>query len=194
MIAFAAIVAFQLSASLPTRDIANVRALMDRARAARLQQDSLLDRYEVVVRQRLSSAVGLTMGRVPLGPVGRDRLAARIESVAKVGWSQELGAWGEVIAARSVIPIIGLPDPQSENEDVAIVLPYYPGRDRLWPTSEIRNALPSHDTWIEHPLSPGADSLYEFSIGDSISRLTLACKWAPSGGDNATRGLRRSPV
>lgn len=151
---------------------ADVVTLVSRARAARLQLDSMLGGYEAEVRQRLSAAMGVSLGRVPLGPVGRDRLAARVESVARVGWSQEHGAWGEILASRSVAPIIGEIEPSADAEDVALVLPYYPGRERLWPMGELRNVLPGHDDWIAHPLEPGADSIYTFSLGDSL-RITL---------------------
>ena len=110
-----------------------VAILVARARAARYQQDSSLASYQAVVRQRMSSGFGIARGLV--GAVGRERLAARIESVARVGWHHELGAWGEVIGGRSVAPIVGEYEPGYEDHH-ALVLPYYPGRERLWPVSE----------------------------------------------------------
>ncbi len=167
MIVAAIAVAFQLSAPLVPRRQSDVAIVVDRARRARLQQDSALASYEAEARQRMSAWVGLTKG-FTFGAIGPNRLAARIESVARVGWSHDLGAWGEVIGARSVAPIVGETKPSSEDEDAALVLPYYPGRDRLWPTSELHQALPQADNWIEHPLGAGADSVYEFAIGDSM--------------------------
>src|SRR6266545_3593698 len=89
-----------------------VAILVARARAARYQQDSSLASYQAVVRQRMSSGFGIARGLV--GAVGRERLAARIESVARVGWHHELGAWGEVIGGRSVAPIVGEYEPGYE--------------------------------------------------------------------------------
>jgi hypothetical protein len=149
---------------------ADVTTLVARARTARFQQDSALASYQTVVRQRISATIGVKRGIV--GDIGRPRLAARVESVARVGWDHSLGAWGEIIALRSVAPIAGENDPTSEADDVALVLPYYPGRDRLWPVDEMREAFREGDfdhEWIEHPLDRGVDSLYSYSLGDSLS-------------------------
>lgn len=149
---------------------ADVTALVARARAARFQQDSALASYQTVVRQRISATIGVKRGLV--GEIGRPRLAARVESVARVGWDHSIGAWGEIIATRSVVPIVGENDPMADDDDVALVLPYYPGRDRLWPVDEMREAFREGNfdsEWIEHPLERGADTLYAFSFGDSLS-------------------------
>lgn len=168
-----------------TESSSEVAALVARAQAARYQQDSSLATYQAVVRQRFSGGIGLARGLV--GTVGRERLAARIESVARVGWHHEHGAWGEIIGARSVVPIVGELDMDAEDDDIALVLPYYPGRDRLWPISELRDAMPNADDWIEHPLGTGADSLYRFSGGDSLGiRL-------PDGGIVRVREIRVRP-
>lgn len=145
-----------------------VSALVQRAREARYQQDAELLSYEATVKQRASAGIGVAPG-LGIGPISRVRLAARIESVARVGWHRELGAWGELIAMRSVAPIVGENTPGADDDDFALTLPYYPGRDRLWPMSELRDALPRHDEWIDHPLDAGADSLYAFAAGDSLS-------------------------
>src|SRR5215207_6385131 len=162
-----------LSAVLLTLQLAapaDVSTLVARARAARYQQDSALASYTTVVRQRISGSIGVKRGLV--GQIGRPRLADRIESVARVGWDHALGAWGEILATRSVVPIIGENDPMDEDDDVALVLPYYPGRDRLWPVDEMREAFREGDfdaEWIAHPLDSGADSVYAFALGDSLS-------------------------
>ncbi len=103
-----------------------------------------------------------------MGVPGPEKLAARFESVARVGWDLRNGAWGEVIGVRGVAPIAGETEPDGETE-VALVLPYNPGSDALWPMTELRGALSDHRDWITHPLDTGSDSLYEFSIGDSVS-------------------------
>ncbi|MEX2179440.1 MAG: ShlB/FhaC/HecB family hemolysin secretion/activation protein [Gemmatimonadaceae bacterium] len=172
MLVSGALFTLQLAAAAnnaPAR--AETEALVAHARGARYQQDSSLAAYDVLVRQRMSAGVGVARG-LGIGPLGggRERLLARHESVARLGWHHEFGAWAQPIGVRSVIPFLGRtqPDPNEMDEDVALVLPYVPGRDRLWPMEELRIALPDADDWIEHPLEPGADSLYEFSLGDSL--------------------------
>ena len=146
----------------------SVSALVARAREARYQQDSALASYEAIARQRMSAGIGLARG-LGIGPIAPERLAARVESVARVGWHHALGAYGEIIGARSVAPIVGETEMQAEDDDIALVLPYYPGRERLWPVSEVRAMLPNADDWIVHPLEAGADSIYAFALGDSLS-------------------------
>lgn len=149
---------------------AEVAALVTRARAARYQQDSSLAEYRAIARQRMSASIGLARGiGAAITSVARDRLAARVESVARVGWHHELGAWGEILAARSVAPIVGETEPEPAADDVALAVPYYPGRDRLWPIGEMSEAFSRADEWVEHPLDRGADSLYAFAIGDSLA-------------------------
>jgi hypothetical protein len=166
--------ALQLSAVVPPPPAASgVTALVARARSARWQQDSMLAGYETTVRQRMSASVGIAAGLavtagLPLATVGPPRLAARFESVARVGWSETTGASAEILAARSVVPLLGSGPPEPETGEVALVLPYYPGRDWLWPTTELYRAMPSARDWIVHPLSAGADSVYDFSVGDSL--------------------------
>jgi hypothetical protein len=144
----------------------DVKSLVDRARSARFHQDSSLASYRVLSRQRASVSFGFARGL--LGPIGRDRLGARVESVARVGWHHALGAWGEVIGARSVAPIAGEYELEDE-EDFALTLPYYPGREKLWPLGELRAASHRGIDFILHPLDAGADSVYEFSTGDSLA-------------------------
>ena len=177
-------VAFQVEAARPLTSAPDVAALVARARSARLQQDAQLASYEVITRQRLSASIGLAGGLTgtgiaaavkgaaigALGTIGAMRLAARYESVARLGWDHQLGAWGEVLGARSVAPIVGQIDPVMEHSDeIALILPFYPGRDRLWPTSEIAGDLPRFKDWIVHPLADGADSVYRFTLGDSLN-------------------------
>jgi len=166
------------SAQASPRPVATVtesaRSLVARARAARYQQDSALASYQAIAKQRMSAGIGVAPGfRGGLTAVGRMRLMARYESVARVGWDHELGAWGEMIASRSVVPFLGEHEPHADADDIALTLPYYPGRDRLWPMTELSDAL--HEglqrdiPWIEHPLDAGADSLYQLVLGDSIT-------------------------
>ncbi len=145
----------------------DVQALVARARHARYQQDSALAEYRAIAKQRMSSGIGLSTV-FGVGVPGPEKLAARFESVARVGWDVRNGAWGEVIGSRAVAPIVGETEPNGETE-VALVLPYNPGSDALWPMTELRGAFSDHHDWITHPLGTGSDSLYEFSLGDSLT-------------------------
>jgi hypothetical protein len=145
----------------------DVQMLVARARLARYQQDSALAEYRAIAKQRMSSGIGLS-SVFGVGVPGPEKLAARFESVARVGWDVRNGAWGEVIGSRGVAPIVGQTEPDGETE-VALVLPYHPGSDALWPMTELRGAFSDHHDWITHPLDAGSDSLYEFSLGDSLT-------------------------
>lgn len=158
-----------------------VQPLVAKARLARYQQDSALAEYRAIARQRMSSGIGLSKV-FGVGVPGPEKLAARFESVARVGWDHRDGAWGEVIGARGVAPIVGETKPDGETE-VALVLPYHPGSDALWPMTELRGAFHDHRDWITHPLDAGSDSLYEFSLGELLT-ITL-----PSGGRLALREI-----
>ena len=108
-----------------------------------------------------------------LGLARRRRWPRRLALVAHYENFADVGAWGEMLASRSVVPFLGDNDPSPDADDIALTLPYYPGRDRLWPMTELSDAL--HEglhrdiPWIEHPLDAGADSLYQLVPGDSIS-------------------------
>lgn len=141
---------------------------MARARASRYQQDSALASYRVIARQRGTGGIGLAAA-AGLGPIGRTRLAARAESVARMYWHHRLGAFAEVIAARGIAPIDGETEPSYVIDEVMFALPYAPGVDRLWPMSEVREALPDAARWIVHPFEAGSDSLYRFSLGGPLS-------------------------
>jgi hypothetical protein len=145
----------------------DVQALVAKARLARYQQDSALAGYRAIARQRMSAGMGVS-AVFGVGVPGPEKLAARIESVARVGWDVRRGAWGEVIGSRGVAPIAGESEVSGDIE-IALVLPYHPGSDALWPMTELRGAFSDHRDWITHPLDAGSDSLYEFSAGDTVT-------------------------
>jgi hypothetical protein len=103
-----------------------------------------------------------------MGGIGRPRLAARFESVARIYWHHELGAYAELIASRGAAPIVGEIEATPNEDELAFVIPFAPGQEQLWPMSELREALPGRAEWIAHPLSPGSDSLYRFSLGGPL--------------------------
>ena len=145
----------------------DIHTLVEKARLARYQQDSALAEYRTIARQRMSSGIGLS-SVFGMGVPGPEKLAARFESVARMGWHHRNGAWGEVLGARGVAPIAGETEPDGEAA-VALVFPYHPGSDALWPMTELRGAFRDHRDWITHPLDAGSDSLYEFSLGEAVA-------------------------
>jgi hypothetical protein len=187
-----ALCACQLAAAsppnAPPQPALTAAALVARARNSRYQQDTTLSDYVTVARQRWSAGIGLAPPR-GLAPLGRLRLAARFESVARIGWHHRQGAWAELLAARAVAPIAGETEPEGADDDIIFVIPYAPGRDRLWPMSEMVDAFPRESgPWIRHPLEAGSDSLYHFSLGGPLD-ITL-----PGGRQIHLRELLVRPV
>ncbi len=153
------------TAQLPPAAERSAAQLVALARANRYQQDTTLAEYRALAKQRWTGSVGIAAAD-GLGPLGRMRLAARFETVARIGWNHRLGAWAELIASRGVAPIAGEMEPDPVTDEMAYAMPYHPGRDRLWPMDEMLDALEdSRDIWISHPLDAGSDSLYHFSLG-----------------------------
>src|SRR5688572_26044885 len=69
------------------------RATLERARAARLSQDSALMSYAATAYLRISAGIGFSR-------IGRDRLVFRHENVTHVKWHRDVGAWIDVKGAR----------------------------------------------------------------------------------------------
>lgn len=137
------------------------RSLLDQARIARVRHDSSLVSYDATSYMRTSVGLGLRR-------FGRDRLLFRQESVGRVRWHRDRGAWVDVIGTRSVVPLAeGSREVQSEMED-NIPIPYYPGRDALWVGREVvRREV--DDREIVHPLAIGSEAYYRYATGDSVS-------------------------
>src|SRR4051812_8401700 len=75
------------------------RALLLKAREARMRQDSALLSYDATSYQRLSAGLGFRA-------FGRDRLLFRTENAARVRWSRDHGAWIDLKGARTALPMI----------------------------------------------------------------------------------------
>jgi len=153
------------------------KALLAKARVARMQQDSTLLAYDATAYQRLSAGLGFRA-------VGRDRLLFRTENVSRVRWSRAGGAWVDVKGARTVFPMVT--DDGDVDMDEMASIPYYPGRDALWIGSGTAKADVDPDELI-HPLANGAEAYYRFATGDSIT-FTLS-----DGKQIALRELRIEP-
>jgi hypothetical protein len=151
------------------------RELVERARIARLEQDSSLLSYDARVYERVSVGLGVTM-------LGRERLAFRHEDAARVRWHRDRGAWVEMTGNRTVVPIARDGEASAGTTGLAPV-PYYPGRDNLWVGSGLARAEVD-DRDLVHPLAVGAEAYYTYAAGDSVT-MTL-----PNGESIRLRELR----
>jgi hypothetical protein len=91
------------------------RAVLLRARAARLAADAALAGYDAQSHQRVAVSYGLTA-------VGRDRMLFGYETIGRVRWRLGRGAAVEIEGART----FGL------TSDLTPPIPYYPGLEALW--------------------------------------------------------------
>jgi hypothetical protein len=136
------------------------RTLLERARSARLQQDSALRAYDATTYERIS--VGSK-----LSSLGRERLLFRTERATRIRWQRGNGALVDITGARSAIPMFkGAGDTQVNFGNVPI--PYYPGRETLWIGSEVAKADADANAMI-HPLGNGAEAYYTYASGDSVT-------------------------
>ena len=139
------------------------RVLLDRARAARLTQDSALQAYDATAYERLSVNMKITS-------LGRNRLLYRTERATRVKWERGNGAVVDVTGERSALPMFaGAGDADvNRGSDAGIPLPYYPGRETLWIGSQLAKADADASEMI-HPLGNGAEAYYTYATGDSVS-------------------------
>ena len=102
--------------------------LLERARQARLAQDSALMSYDATAYLRISAGMGFSK-------IGRDRLIFRHENVTRVQWQRNVGAWIDVKGARTAIPVA--PDEAQNdtndelNDSDMTPVPYFPGQEPL---------------------------------------------------------------
>ncbi len=140
------------------------RALLLRARAARMRQDSGLVAYDAMSYQRISAGLGI-------GSLGRDRLMFRHEDAAHVRWQRGVGAWVEMKGARTAIPIAPQEAQDSADADMSTddgaAIPYYPGYESLWIGGGVAKAQVD-EREIVHPLAEGAEAYYTYATGDSV--------------------------
>ena len=147
------------------------RTLIERARSARMDQDSSLRSYDASSVQRISAGLSLR-------ETGRGRLLFRSESSARIRWDRAKGAWIDITGARSVAPAFKGTEVEDEISDEMpstemISLPYFPGRETLWlPVFGENGHLASaevDDRAIVHPIAEGAEAYYTYRTGDVMA-------------------------
>lgn len=132
--------------------------LVAQARRARFAQDSSLESYEAVGRQRMTvtAAIG----------AGVRRPAYRAESAFHIRWRDGIGAEVELTGARVGTPIISQPEQDALKQEVRnpdlSPIPYSSGQEPLWPVGGTRG---QEDVRIVHPLAAGAEAYYTYESG-----------------------------
>lgn len=144
------------------------RTLLERARAARMAQDSALTSYDATSYLRMSAKLGFSK-------IGRDRLIFRHENVVRVRWTRGAGAWIDVEGARTAIPVAPAEaqdtatNEMSDDPDV-MALPYFPGKEPLLQFNGgglVKSTVDERD--MVHPLAEGAEAYYLYEAGDSVT-------------------------
>jgi hypothetical protein len=141
------------------------RDLFERARRARLEQDSAIKSYDAMSRERLSVNLGI-------GSRGREHLFYRRESAARVRWQHDVGAVVEITGSRAGIPMAPKSDELGEslgNLGSVSPIPYYPGMESLMIGDEASTHAEANDKEIVNPLTVGAEAYYTYAIADSVS-------------------------
>jgi len=144
----------------------SARRLFERARGARVAQDSSLRSYDAKTRQRMSVSAGF-------GKFGREHLMYRQESAARVQWQRGVGARVEMLGARVAAPVLGMPKVDREALEGNVIgddmstIPYFPGSETLWigglsATNEVDERL------IVNPIARGAEAYYTYATGGSV--------------------------
>ncbi len=148
---------------------ANARDLILKARAARLEQDSSLQSYDVKSYQRVSAGMSLR-------ETARERLVFRSENAAHVRWQRGIGARVEILGARQVAPIMqGIGEAEQEMQEEMeselsdmLAVPYYPGKDELWLFEMVGSSDDEDSPMLIHPVAEGSEAYFTFSSGDSV--------------------------
>ena len=138
------------------------RSLLQRARDARMSQDSSIVAYDATAFQRISAGLGIRR-------FGRERLLFRREEATRVRWQRGEGAVIDVLGSRSAAPNgrNGL-NVQVDVDGSTGSLPYYPGQETLWIGSELAKRE-VNDREVVHPLAVGSEAYYRYSSGDSVT-------------------------
>ena len=160
------------------------KVLLERARTARLSQDSALQSYDATAYQRISAGLGFAR-------IGRDRLMFRTENVSRVRWQRGIGAWVDLKGQRTAIPIAPKEAQEEAQQDIAddadmSPIPYYPGYEALWIGAGHVKAQVDEREFV-HPLARGAEAYYLYETGDS-AQIRL-----PNGTIVSLRELRVRP-
>ncbi len=148
------------SASTTAFSDPEARLILQRAREARVQQDSALRAYRATATQRISMGMGAKR-------LGLEKLLFRGDNVAEISWRRDVGVRVRPIGSRMTVPMASS---ASGDFSSAISIPYFPGRESLWfPSSNfgvVKTDIDERE--IIHPLANGAEAFYKYASGDSV--------------------------
>ncbi|HSG46395.1 MAG TPA: hypothetical protein VLA43_01150, partial [Longimicrobiales bacterium] len=125
--------------------------------------------YTALIQQRIAAAI-----RTPL----KDRTLYRNETAVRAFWDRDYDALVQVLGTRSQYPGRGTAVREGELDwlgDLTFDAPFEPGGDRLLfgltdQDQEGPDFQPDDDDfWFAHPLAAGADTLYRFRSGDTLT-------------------------
>jgi hypothetical protein len=136
------------------------RAILLKAREARVKQDSALRAYRATTTQRISMGMGARK-------LGLEKLLFRGDNVAQISWRRDVGVRVTPLGSRVTVPMAS----QSNGEIYgAVSIPYFPGRESLWfPSSNFGVVKTDVDEReIIHPIANGAEAYYRYESGDSV--------------------------
>ena len=125
------------------------RALIQRARVARLRVDSTLRAYQATSYRRATVGIGIRA-------LGAERVLYRQESSGEVRWERGVGAQVTVTGQREAAPIA----PGSIRSTNPVAFPYFPGKDALWVGGATIAREEVDETRLVHPIALGAEAYY----------------------------------
>jgi hypothetical protein len=143
-------------------------ALFESARANWASVDESIVRYSALIKQRIAAAL-----RTPL----KDRILYRNETAVRAFWDRDYDAVVQVLGTHSQYPGRSIAVREGDLdwlEDLPFDEPFEPGGDRLFfgltdEGDEDVFEQDGDDYWIAHPLAAGADSLYRYASGDTLT-------------------------
>ena len=137
------------------------------ARANWKALDESVLRYTAVIRQRSATKIRALF---------RDRTLYHNETAVRAFWERDHRPVVQVLGTRSEYPGRDIAIREGDLnflEDLSFDEPFQPGNDRLLfgiPDQEYLPLEPQDDEyWLAHPLAEGADSLYRFRSGDTLT-------------------------
>ena len=129
--------------------------------------DETVMRYTALIRQRTALAIRA---------LWRDRVIYHNETAVRAFWEREHMPVLQVLGTRSEYPGREIAIREGDLnwlEDLPFDRPFEPGGDRLlfgFPDQDNLALEPQDDDyWLAHPLAEGADSLYRFRSGDTLT-------------------------
>ena len=146
--------------------------LFQSARATWASVDESIARYTALIKQRIAAKL-----RTPL----KDRILYRNETAVRAFWDKDYEPVVQVLGTRSQYPGRSIAVREGDFDwldELPFDRPFDPGGDRLFfgldggndrNVDDEDRAEEGIDIWLAHPLAPGADTLYRYESGDTLT-------------------------